>query len=274
MEQTTNTNTETPFRTPEEEREHQLKVEALNRRLLREEKEEKSGWKGIFWAIMLALAIRSLLFEPYNIPSSSMVPTLLVGDYLFITKFDYGYSRHSFPFSLPLIPRGRLLYNQPQRGDVVIFRKPPENSTDYIKRVIGLPGDTIQMRNGRLFINNQVVPRQAKGQELWTTELGEALYTRYSETLPNGVVHDIYELTDENDYDNTEVFVVPTDSFFVMGDNRDNSLDSRAFGFVPAENLEGKARLIFYSTNGNGWFFQFWRWKEFLRFERFFTDIK
>jgi len=129
------------------------------------------------------------------------------------------------------------------------------------------------MKNGRLYINDQIVQREEKGQELWQTELGELLYTRYTETLPGGVTHDIYEVNDSSEYDNTTPITVPEDSFFMMGDNRDNSLDSRYFGVVPAVNLEGKARLIFYSTNGNGWFFQFWRWKEFLRLERFFTDI-
>lgn len=260
--------------TSEEERIRQEKIEALNKRLTQKEEKEKSGWGGIFWTVIAALAIRSLIFEPYNIPSSSMVPSLLVGDYLFVTKFDYGYSKHSFPLSLPLIPVGRLFYNPPQRGDIVVFKKPPENSTDYVKRVIGMPGDIIQMRSGRLYINDQIVPREEKGQELCNTEQGEQLYTRYTETLPNGVTHDIYELTDENKYDDTPRMEIPPDSFFMMGDNRDNSLDSRDFGFVPAQNLEGKARLIFYSNDGTGWFFQFWRWKEFLRLERFFTDIK
>ena len=257
--------------TPEE---RQAKIEKLNRQLEKQDRKEKSGWFGLIMAVLAALAIRSLVFEPYNIPSSSMVPTLLIGDYLFITKFDYGYSRHSFPLSLPIIPKGRLFYVQPERGDIVVFKKPPENKTDYIKRVIGLPGDTIQIKNGRLYINDQVVPREDQGQEYWDTEAGRQLYTRYIETLPNGVVHVIYELTDNNIYDETDPITVPENYFFMMGDNRDNSLDSRYFGLVPAENLEGKARLIFYSTNGDGWFFQFWRWSEFLRLERFFTDIK
>jgi len=266
-------NTQEHTLSPEEEKERQLKIEELNRRLKQEDKKSGGGMRGIIGAIFLALAIRSFLFEPYNIPSSSMVPTLLIGDYLFVTKFDYGYSKHSFPYSVPLIPKGRIFAEFPQRGDIVIFKKPPENTTDYIKRVIGLPGDTIQMKNGRLYINDQIVQREEKGQELWQTELGELLYTRYTETLPGGVTHDIYEVNDSSEYDNTTPITVPEDSFFMMGDNRDNSLDSRYFGVVPAVNLEGKARLIFYSTNGNGWFFQFWRWKEFLRLERFFTDI-
>lgn len=257
--------------TPEERQE---KINRLNQKLEAETKKEKSGWLGLILAVLAALTIRSLAFEPYNIPSSSMVPSLLIGDYLFITKFDYGYSRHSFPFSIPIIPKGRIFYVQPERGDVVVFKKPPEDKTDYIKRIIGLPGDTVQVKNGRLHINDVLVPREEIGQENWETEAGNFRYTRYIETLPNGVQHDIYELTDNNQYDETEEFVVPENHFFMMGDNRDNSLDSRKFGPVPAENLEGKARIIFYSTNGDGWFFQFWKWSKFLRLERFFSEVK
>ncbi len=272
MEENINDNTENNQQ-PQNQNEQLSKIEELNRSLAQKDKKPTGGWGGLLGAILLALAIRSFLFEPYNIPSSSMVPTLLVGDYLFITKFDYGYSKHSFPFSLPVIPKGKIFENPPQRGDIVIFKKPPENKTDYIKRIIGLPGDTVQMRNGRLYINDTIVPREEKKREVWTTEVGNHLYIRYTETLPNGMQHDIYELTDNAEYDNTLPVKIPEDTFFVMGDNRDNSLDSRYFGVVPSVNLEGKARLIFYSTNGNGWFFQFWRWKEFLRLERFFTDI-
>ena len=271
MEQTDNNNTEN-YPPELAEMERQEKIAKLNPQLMQEDK-KKSGWGGLLWAILLALAIRSCVIEPYNIPSSSLVPTLLVGDYLFVTKFDYGYSKHSFPLSVPLIPKGRVLANHPQRGDIVVFKKPPEDKTDYIKRVIGLPGDTIQVKGGRLYINGALVAREKIGTESWMTEVGEHLYTRYTETLPNGVVHDIYELGDNYQYDNTEEFRVPDNHFFMMGDNRDNSSDSRAFGFVPLENLEGKARMIFYSTTGDGWFFQFWRWNEFLRFERFFKEI-
>ncbi len=235
--------------------------------------------KGFGWAILIALAIRSLVFEPYNIPSSSMVPTLLIGDYLFITKYDYGYSKHSFPLSLPIIPKGRLLADNPERGDVVIFKKPaegpldPNANADYIKRVIGLPGDTIQMKQGRLYINDILVPRQKIGEEDWMTEQGMMHYTRYEETLPNGVKHFIYELSDTTATDNTDAFIVPEGMFFMMGDNRDNSYDSRFFGPVGLEALEGKARFIFYSNNGKGWFFQFWKWGDSLRLERFFKEI-
>ncbi len=238
-----------------------------------ERQKRVKDWIQFFWLALLALTIRSCAFEPYNIPSSSMVPTLLVGDYLFISKYDYGYSKHSFPFSIPLIPKGRLFNNPPERGDVVIFKTPSDHKTDYIKRVIGLPGDRLQMKAGRLYINGHIVPRNKLGEEDWLTESGWQHYTKYEETLPNGVKHFIYELTDEQPFDNTEVWTIPEKHYFMMGDNRDNSQDSRYFGLVPEELLEGKARLIFYSTNGNGWFFQFWRWPEFIRFERLFTRI-
>ena len=163
---------------------------------------KKSGWwseiKGLLWAVLLALVIRSVGFEPYNIPSSSMVPTLLVGDYLFITKYDYGYSRHSFPFSLPIIPSGRIFEKAPERGDIVVFKVPTDNRTDYIKRVIGLPGDKVQVSNGRLFINGEIVPREKIAEEDWTIEKeGLVHYTKYEETLPNGVKHFIYERSDD-----------------------------------------------------------------------------
>ena len=236
-------------------------------------KRKKKEWFQLFWLALLALAIRSCAFEPYNIPSSSMVPTLLVGDYLFISKYDYGYSKHSFPFSIPLIPKGRLFNNPPQRGDIVIFKWPRDERTDYVKRVIGLPGDKIQMVGGRLYINGVVVPREKIGEEDWLTEAGWQRYGVYEETLPNGVVHKIYELNDHMILDNTDPVEVPARHYFMMGDNRDNSQDSRYFGLVHEDLLEGKARLIFYSTNGDGWFFQFWRWTDFLRLERIFTEV-
>ena len=202
-----------------------------------------------------------------------MIPTLLVGDYLFISKFDYGYSRHSFPFSIPLIPKGRIFNNPPERGDVVVFKVPTDNRTDYIKRVIGLPGDTIQVKNGRLYINGTVTLRTKIEDIDWRVEDGWHHYIKYEETLPNGVKHYIYEIDDQRPFDNTQEWTIPNGHYFMMGDNRDGSQDSRYFGLVPEELLEGKARFIFYSTNGNGWFFQFWRWTEFVRFERLFTGI-
>ncbi len=239
-------------------------------------KQKNSLWAniiGIFWAVVIALLIRSVAFEPYNIPSSSMVPSLLIGDYLFISKYSYGLSKHSFPFSLPIIPKGRIFYTAPERGDVVVFKVPKDNKTDYIKRVIGLPGDKIQMIGGRLYINDKIVERELIGREYWQTEGGGNYYTKYMETLPNGVKHLIYEINDIGGADETDPIIVPEGHFFMMGDNRDNSEDSRYWGTVPAENLEGRAEVIFYSNNGAGWFYEFWKWKDSLRFDRFFMGI-
>ena len=231
--------------------------------------------RGILWAVLAALILRSVWFEPYNIPSSSMVPTLLVGDYLIATKYDYGYSRHSFPFSLPIIPKGRLFGKKPERGDIVIFKVPTDNKTDFIKRVIGLPGDRIQMQGGRLFINDVIVPREKIGTEEWPIEHeGPVRYIKYMETLPNGIQHLIYERSDTMRQDDTDVVYVPEGYYFMMGDNRDNSSDSRFFGLVPEQNLTGKARFIFYSNNGKGDFWQFWKWRYSLRPERFFKGLK
>ena len=236
-------------------------------------KRNRREWYEFLWLMLIAFAIRSCAFEPYNIPSSSMVPTLLIGDYLFTSKFDYGYSRHSFPFSLPLIPKGRIFKNQPERGDIIVFKLPQDRSTDYIKRVMGLPGDLIQLINGRVYINHQMLDREFLDEEDWLTEGGWQHYKRYRETLPNGRQHDIYEINDINQYDNTDPVIVPEGHYFMMGDNRDNSLDSRYFGLVHEDLLEGKSRFIFYSTNGDGHFWEFWRWTSFLRLERFFQDL-
>ena len=238
-----------------------------------EKKQKKKEWIQLAWLALLALTIRSCAFEPYNIPSSSMVPTLLIGDYLFISKYDYGYSKHSFPFSIPLIPKGRLFNNAPERGDIVVFKVPTDKRTDYIKRVIGVPGDKIRMLGGRLYINNVIVPREKITEEDYLTEGGWLHYSVYEETLPNGVKHRIYEVEDSTGLDNTEAVDVPEGYYFMMGDNRDNSQDSRVFGLVHEDLLEGKARFIFYSTNGDGLFFQFWRWPEFVRLDRLFTEI-
>ena len=253
----------------EENQQHQ-DIDAL---LAAEDKKKKREWIQLALLALLALIIRSCAFEPYNIPSSSMVPTLLVGDYLFISKYDYGYSKHSFPFSVPLIPKGRLFSNPPKRGDVVVFKVPTDKRTDYIKRVIGLPGDQIQMLGGHLVINGVPATREKIREEDWQTESGLQHYTRYRETLPDGFQHEIFELNDHMPLDNTKPVTVPNEYYFMMGDNRDNSQDSRVFGLVHEDLLEGKARLIFYSTNGDGWFFQFWRWTEFLRLDRIFTEI-
>ena len=242
---------------------------------------------GLFFAFLLAMGLRSFAFEPYNIPSGSMFPTLLVGDHLFISKYAYGYSRHSFPYSLPLIPKGRIFEKVPKVGDVVVFRVTPElmpsieRSVDYIKRVVALPGDTVQMKNGRLYLNSQEVERKYLSSVKAEIEGKDVLYSKYLETLPNGVTHEIYEINDMMQSDDTPLIKVPEGHFFAMGDNRDNSYDSRFFGVVPLTHLEGRAEVIFYSNNGTGALWQIWKWPtffvkwpEFIRKERLFTKIQ
>ena len=235
----------------------------------------------ILIALLIAGVVRSFLFQPFNIPSESMKPTLLVGDFLFVSKYSYGYSRHSFPFSLPLIPGpNRIFFSSPKRGDVVVFKTPADNRTDLIKRVIGLPGDEIQMLHGVLFINGQAVPRKAEGSYASTDPLNgrQKIGTLYEETLPNGVRYTTLDLED-TPQDNTDVFKVPLGHYFMMGDNRDNSSDSRfpvAFngvGYVPAENLVGKAQIFFFSIDLPKPAWQVWKWPLGLRIDRFFKMI-
>lgn len=231
--------------------------------------------KTIILAILIAVIIRSFWLEPFRIPSGSMYPTLRVGDYLFVTKYSYGYSRFSFPFGLPLFD-GRIKYEQPERGDVVVFRFPQDTHTDFIKRIIGLPGDKVQVKHGRLYINSQRVERQEIGRYIIDEYVNiPEFYTQYSETLPNGVRHQILEISDnERIVDDTEEFTVPKDSFFVMGDNRDRSDDSRIrVGFVPKENLVGKAKFIFFSHNDKGAIYKPWTWWQTIRWDRFFMGI-
>jgi signal peptidase I len=208
--------------------------------------------KAMGFAAIIALVIRSFLFEPFNIPSGSMLPTLLVGDYLFVEKYSYGYSKYSFPGdAVPM--HGRIFFSMPKRGDVAVFRQPKEPDIDYIKRIIGLPGDKIQVKDGRLYINGKIVQRDLQGSENYKDDGVFSIYSKYIETLPNGVKHYTYELTDEGELDNTPEYTVPDGMYFAMGDNRDQSQDSRVMdkvGFVPAENLVGRAAFIFYSTEG------------------------
>ena len=230
----------------------------------------------IVYAGLIALGIRSFAYEPFSIPSGSMIPTLLVGDYLFVSKFSYGYSRFSLPLSLPLI-EGRVLFNEPERGDVVVFRLPTDTDKDYIKRIVGLPGDTIQVINGILQVNGTAVRRERI--EDYETDNGfgsTRRITRYLETLSNGSQHLIIEEQgDEGTSDNTNVYKVPEGHYFAMGDNRDNSSDSRFLnrvGFIPRENLIGRAEVKFFSVNGAGW--KFWEWPSKARFSRFFDSIE
>jgi signal peptidase I len=216
--------------------------------------------KALAFAAIIALTIRTFLFEPFNIPSGSLLPTLLVGDYLFVEKYSYGYSKYSFPLDIGPFD-GRIFGRDPQRGDIAVFRQPKRPDIDYIKRIIGLPGDHIQVRRGILYINEKPVQRDYRGREHFQgheTEEGDSnftLYNRYVETLPNGVQHYIYEISDDEALDNTPVYDVPEGYYFAMGDNRDKSLDSRVqsqVGFIPAENLIGRAWFIFFSTEGVG----------------------
>ena len=232
--------------------------------------------KTVVYAVLIALAVRTVAYEPFNIPSGSMVPTLLVGDYLFVSKFSYGYSRYSLPFGLPLFS-GRIFFHPPDRGDVIVFKLPTDNSTDYIKRVIGLPGDHIQMKGGNLYINDQLVPRKRIQDFLYQEGNGTVIpLVQYIETLPNGVQHRIIKMGDNGPLDNTQVYEVPPGDYFMMGDNRDNSQDSRvlsAVGYVPAENLIGRAEFIFFSTDGSARLWEIWKWPFAVRYSRLFHGI-
>jgi len=210
--------------------------------------------KSILIAGVAALFIRTFLFEPFNIPSESMYPTLLVGDYLFVEKYSYGYSQYSFPFGIVSF-KGRFFETAPARGDVAVFRQPPHPDVDYIKRIIGLPGDKIQVKEGILHINGEPMPRQYVDTEVNPNPGRFAVVKKYIETLPEGQKHFIYEFSDEEALDDTIEYTVPEGHYFAMGDNRDNSQDSRVeemVGFVPAENLVGRAAFLFYSTAGAG----------------------
>jgi signal peptidase I len=200
----------------------------------------------------IAFLIRGLLYQPFNIPSASMRPTLVVGDYVFVSKFTYGYSRYSFPFSAQL-PSGRIFAREPAPGDVVVFRV-PKDAVDYVKRVVGLPGDRIQMKQGALFINGVAVRREqladSEAQQDACGSGAQGHVKRWRETLPNGASYETLDCVDESPLDNTDVYTVPAGSFFALGDNRDNSSDSRILsrvGYIPFENLIGRVSVIFFS---------------------------
>ena len=232
--------------------------------------------KTLFFALVIAIVIRSLLIQPFYIPSSSMEPTLLVGDRLFVTKYSYGFSKHSFPFSPPILNK-RVLFSNPKRGDVVVFKTPTDNRTDYIKRLIGLPGDKIQFIESNLFLNNSEI---FKSKILIKSKIycgGRTIDVyKFEEKLPNG--KKFYTVYLKNyTYQNSDVFTVPDDHYFFLGDNRDCSKDSRfltSVGYVHKENLVGKAQFIFFSTDKRiGNIFAFWKWHKSIRFNRTFDKI-
>lgn len=227
-------------------------------------------------ALFLALFIRSFIFQPFSIPSESMLPTLVVGDYLFVSKYAYGYSNYSLPFA-PNLFSGRVMASQPKRGDVVVFRVVDDGNKDYIKRIVGLPGDKIQYQNGRLWINGVAVPNKQRGAYTGKPlDINTNDAPIIQETLGNKTYNtlDVYA---DAPLDNTQIFTVPAKHYFVSGDNRDNSQDSRiiggAVGFVPEERLVGRAEWIFFSLDRAS-FFEFWKWPSAIRFERIFTKIE
>jgi signal peptidase I len=231
--------------------------------------------KTIVYAVLIAVVVRTVAYEPFNIPSPSMVPTLLVGDYLFVSKFSFGYSRYSLPFGLPLFS-GRILFRSPHVGDVVVFKLPSNTSKDFIKRLIGLPGDRIQVRAGELYINDKLVPRVRVDDEQCPDDPSR-MCTLYTETLPDGYQHPILRRAgyDQSGPNNTQVYTVPAGHYFMMGDNRDNSDDSRGVvGYVPAENLVGPAQFLFFSTDGSAQPWEVWKWPFAIRYSRLFTPVR
>jgi len=234
------------------------------------------NFKTLLYALIIAIIIRSLIIQPFYIPSSSMEPNLLVGDRLFVTKYSYGYSKHSFPFSPPLF-KNRIFYSKPNRGDVVVFKTPADNRTDYIKRLIGLPGDKIQFLDSNLYLNNSEILKSKTSEKdiIYCGDRPIDVFT-FEEKLPNGKVHKSVYLKDLT-FKNSDVFTVPNNHYFFLGDNRDCSKDSRyltSVGYVHEDNLVGKARFIFFSSDRSvGSIFTFWKWNKSIRFNRFFKVI-
>ncbi len=233
--------------------------------------------KTLFYALVIAIIIRSLFFQPFYIPSSSMEPTLLIGDRIFVKKYIYGYSKHSFPFSPPFL-FGRVFKQEPNYGDLVVFKTPADNRTDYIKRLIGLPGDTVQFKAGKLLLNKKEIVRESVNKKyLIRCGITSFKVNAFKETLPNGKKY-IAVYNKEGTMQNTDEYKIPKNHFFFLGDNRDCSKDSRylsSVGYVSSENLVGKASFIFFSNDTiSGSILKFWNWNESLRTERFFKLLK
>jgi signal peptidase I len=238
------------------------------------------GWlesiKTILYAGLIAVGIRTIAFEPFNIPSGSMIPTLLVGDYLFVSKYSYGYSRYSLPFG-PNLFSGRIFGSLPERGDVAVFKLPRDPSQDYIKRIVGLPGDRIEVRSGILHVNGAAVRREPLGPYTVLGDGPRMTVRLYREVLPGGATHQIIEQSDEAPLDSLGEVRVPENHVFAMGDNRDNSLDSRvqsAVGFIPLENLVGRAEFIFFSVDGSAALWEVWAWPFAIRWGRLFSAVR
>ena len=235
------------------------------------------NFKSLFYALFIAIMIRSFLLQPFYIPSSSMEPTLLVGDRIFVSKYSFGYSKHSFPFS-PSIFKGRIFLKKPKRGDVIVFKTPTDNRTDYIKRLIGIPGDDVQFIDGDLYINdNQVVKEIKSTSDIIYCGNNSIPVNTFEEILPGGKAHkSVY--TQKYTYQNSDKFTVPSKHYFFLGDNRDCSKDSRylsSVGYVHQNNLVGKAQIVFFSSDYNiGSILKFWKWNESIRTNRFFMSIK
>ena len=234
------------------------------------------NFKTLFYALIIAIFIRSIFIQPFYIPSSSMEPNLLVGDRLFVTKYSYGYSKHSFPFS-PNLFKGRIMFSEPKRGDVIVFKTPADNRTDYIKRLIGLPGDEIQFIDGNLYVNNnQIIKTLVSSTDVIFCGNQTIKVNTFEEKLPNGKK---YKATYRKEYSfqNSDKFLIPENHFFFLGDNRDCSKDSRFLsevGYVHKNNLVGKAQILFFSSDYRiGSILKFWQWKEILRTKRFFKLI-
>jgi signal peptidase I len=239
-------------------------------------KKRFEGLRSFLYAVLIALVFRSLAYEPFHIPSGSMLNTLEVGDYIFVSKFSYGYSKFSFPFGLPLF-EGRIWETPPERGDIAVFRLPTDTSTDYIKRVIGLPGDTVQVIDGIVHINHQALSTTRVEDARFEDDYGNVkTVAQYKETLPNGRSHFVLDETRNGDVDFTRPMIVPKGHYFMMGDNRDNSVDSRytqQVGFVPIENFVGRAEVIAFSYRSGVNLWEFWRWDALFRAGRFWKDL-